>query len=238
MKKKNNFFICLILISLVIINIVVVINYSNNQKHIINLNNNFRPELTKIIIIGDSRMELIENDRDTLNVPNNIIFKARSGARMYWLNKVAMPWLRKQLDNKNKKYKYRVLFNLGVNDLNSDLEPNIIAKDYLKFYKRIIFENQDVNFYFLSVNPIDEKTINNFFINQKRTNKKIEEFNNYFMNNIKGFNNISYCDSYNTLNINFYDGLHFDFETNKTILNYLINVCFKLNDFSKTKAYN
>ena len=226
MKNKNNFLISLISILLVIINIVSVISYSNNQKYIIKLNNNFNAELTKIFIIGDSRMELLNNERDTLNIPSNIVFKARSGAKIYWLDKIAMPWLRKQLNNKNKKYKYMVLFNLGVNDLNSDTNPSIMAQNYLNIYKKIIFENQDVNFYFLSVNPIDEKVINNYFKNQKRTNKKIEEFNNYFMNNIKGFNNISYCDSYNDLDINFYDGLHFDFETNKKILNYLINNCF------------
>lgn len=226
---RNKIILSLTILLYILINIISIFNYLNYENHIMNLNNNFNYELTKIIIIGDSRMELIENEREVLNIPNNIFFKARSGARIYWLNKVAIPWLRKQLEYKNKKYKYIVLFNLGVNDLNSDIKPSDIAKNYLNIYKNIIFENQDVTFYFLSVNPIDEKTIDNYFPNQKRTNKKIEEFNKYIINDIKKFNNISYCDSYNDLNINFYDGLHFDFETNKNILNYLTNDCFKLN---------
>ena len=83
MKNKNNFLISLISILLVIINIVSVISYSNNQKYIIKLNNNFNAELTKIFIIGDSRMELLNNERDTLNIPSNIVFKARSGAKIF-----------------------------------------------------------------------------------------------------------------------------------------------------------
>ena len=233
--KKNKIMIFLTVIVFIITNFINIYVYLNYKKHNIYLNNNFNINLIKIIIIGDSRMELIENDREKLNIPRNIVFKARSGARINWLNKVAIPWLSEQLNQKNKKYKYMVLFNLGVNDLNSNIEPSDIAKDYLGIYRNIIFQNQDVNFYFLSVNPIDEKIINNFFINQKRSNKKIEEFNNYFINNIKNFNNINYCDSYNSLNLNFYDGLHFDFETNKIILDYILNDCFIINNFSKFK---
>ena len=227
--KKNKVIIFFTVIVFIIINFINIYVHLDYRKHSIYLNNTFNINLIKIIIIGDSRMELIENDREKLNIPRNIVFMARSGARINWLNKVAIPWLNEQLNQKNKKYKYMVLFNLGVNDLNSNIEPSDIAKDYLDIYRNIIFQNQDVNFYFLSVNLIDEQTINNFFPNQKRTNKKIEKFNNYFINNIGKFNNINYCDSYNNLNMSFYDGLHFDFETNKKILDYLINNCFKIN---------
>ena len=238
MKKKNIFIIYLLCLLIIIVNIISTINHSNDDSHLIRIDKNFNTVLTKIIIIGDSRMDLLNREKETLHIPNNIMFIARSGARIIWLDKVAIPLLREELNNKNSKYKYMVLFNLGVNDINSDAKPSDIARDYLIIYNNIIFENPDVNFYFLSVNPIDEKIINNYFHNQKRTNKRIEEFNQYIISSIKKYNNISYCDSYNDLNINFYDGLHFDFQTNKSILYYLINDCFRLNNFYKIKTYN
>lgn len=193
-------------------------------------NNSLIYELNKIIIVGDSRMWLINNSREKLNMPNNIIFDAESGAKINWLTIVGIPRLYEILKDTDKKYKYNVVFNLGVNDLNSDEKVEILAKRYFDEYKKIINSNKSISFYFLSVNPIEENTLQEKFDREnKRTNKKIEEFNNYFINRLSKENieNAKYCDSYNTLNFVLPDGLHYDSETNKKIINYIINNCIK-----------
>lgn len=186
-------------------------------------------EMNKIIIIGDSRMELIELDRDKLNITSSIMFDAISGAKIDWLYSTGIPKLYELISNDN--YKYTVIFNLGVNDLDSDINPNQIAKDYFDIYKKIINQNKSISFYFLSVNPIDEYRIYNYFSkSNKRTNYKINQFNNYFINRLEEekLENVEYCDSSSSLIFVLPDGLHYDFNTNKNIINYIINDCVNI----------
>lgn len=216
-------------------------NYFKIEEEII-IKPNQKPklEINKVLIIGDSRMELINNDKNNLGVPSNFIFKAQSGARITWLYQVGLPWLREQIKIINDNYNYIVLFNLGVNDLNSSTEVKELAKKYFDVYKHVIEKNKNITFYFLSVNRVDESVIEKYFPDQKRTNKKIESFNQHFIDKInqEKLYNVKYCDSYNTLNIKFYDGLHFDFNTNEKIIDYLINDCIKLNNFNTFSINN
>ena len=228
MNKRNKKIFLIFLIFSLILSLIPIINIFNEDIKLLTLNKSFIFKMSKVLIIGDSRMELIENDREKLNIPSNIIIKAKSGARIEWFYKVGLPWLNEQLNNKDDYYNYVVLFNLGVNDLNSYKIPEEVAKEYINAYKSLMFQNKNIKFYFLSVNPIDELTINDFFANQKRTNKKIESFNKYFIDKLQEFDNVKYCDSYNEIDIKFYDGLHFDFNTNKLIVKYLINDCLNI----------
>lgn len=186
----------------------------------------FDISLNKVIIVGDSRMEFIYNKKNKLNIPRNFIFDAKSGAKLDWLIDEGDPVLRDILDNRDSKYKYHVVFNLGVNDLNDDVSPAIMAEKYIEIYKEILLDYSDVKFYFLSVNPIDEKIIEKYFAG-RRTNARIELFNSYIAKYVDDINdiNIQYCDAYNRLNFNLPDGLHYDDETDQKILNFIARDC-------------
>lgn len=217
----------LIIIISIIVSLFSIIKYNYSiYNYKINYNNFV---INKIVIVGDSRMELIYDKRNKLNIPGNFIFDARSGAKIDWLKKIGLPKLNNILKNKKTYYKYHVVFNLGVNDVddkNLDIEKR--ASDYYKIYTNLIKQYEDVNFYFLSVNPVDESRIyDKFSIYNNRTNKKIEEFNNYFIEQLNrdNFNNTKYCDSYNELIFNLPDGLHYDDETDQKIIDYINNDC-------------
>lgn len=223
----------LIVLMFCLVFLFLIINYNNKLEFKKNeiINNKSIYNLDKIIIIGDSRMEFINNKKDELNIPKNIIFIAKSGATISWLRESALPELNKVI-KKNKKYKNHVIFNLGVNDLDNKIDIKELANEYYHTYKSVIKYNKDISFYFLSVNPIDENRIYfHFNINNKRTNKKIEKFNNYFLNfvNKDDLKNIKYCDSYNNLEFYLPDGLHYDTETDKKIIEYIIKKCIKIN---------
>lgn len=212
-----------------ILNIYNYIEFKNDDYDFKFMNKKSILEINKIIIIGDSRMELIENDKYNLKIPRSIIFDARSGAKIDWLYSTGIPKLYEIINNNN--YNYTVVFNLGVNDLNSNINPNELAKEYFDIYKRIIKQNKNISFYFLSVNPVDEYRIYKYFSKtNKRTNYKIEQFNNYFINRLKEekIENVKYCDSSSALIFVLPDGLHYDFNTNKNIMDYIINDCVNI----------
>lgn len=181
--------------------------------------------LNKVIIVGDSRMAYIERDKENLDIPDNFIFDAKSGASVDWTKKTAIPKL-KEILKANEDYNCHVIFNMGVNDLNTDKLVKEIVDDYFEIYETIIKQYDNVEFYFLSVNPVDEVIINELWDN-KRTNKKIESFNTHIIKYLDRsmLNNVSYCDSYHNLTFNLPDGLHYDNETNQKILEYIKNEC-------------
>lgn len=184
------------------------------------------PQIYKIIIVGDSRMEFIENDSQNLKIPNNFIFDAKSGAKINWFFEQGIPELNKLLLDQEKN-KYIVVFNLGVNDLNSNESVENIAEEYFNIYKKIITSYKNVAFRFLSVNPVDEEKYNVYVIGNNLTNQKIKTFNKYFIERMKSENlsNVKFCDSYNNLEFYLPDGIHYDFETNKKIISYIIENC-------------
>ena len=181
---------------------------------------------TKIIVVGDSRMELINNDK-TIKKPFNLEIIAKSGTHLDWFTDTASKKIKKII---NDDFKYNVIINMGVNDLNwlkKDYDEEDLAEDYFKAYEELVSEYSDVNFYLLSVNPLNEKIIKEKIPDNKRSNKSIKKYNNYLREEIENskFDNISYCDSYNTLDFETYDGLHYNRKTSEAILNYIINDC-------------
>lgn len=222
MKKKLIFTFLLFFVLFLFSKILYKNEYYYYEKEKYNLFS-----MHKIIIIGDSRMSEINLHREELNIPNNYIFVALSGSRIKWLKEAALNKTYNLLKEKDNRYNYSVVFNLGVNDLNDNIDIYEISKEYYSKYKNLISYFDDVNFYFLSVNPIDDK-INEYWENI-RTNEKIEEFNNYTLNFIKEDNlkNVYFCDSYNELKFNTYDGLHYMKDTNINIINYINNNCIK-----------
>ena len=175
-----------------------------------------------IVIVGDSRMELLERRRNEISIPYYVEFNAKSGADINWFIEKGIPNLYKIL--KNKKHKYKVIFNLGVNDLNDNINIKNRTYEYYKLYKNIKMNNKDTKFYYLTVNPIDDNNINIKWKKNIRTNKKIEKFNKY-MKSYMEKTNITYCDSYSNIEFNLPDALHFDKETDILILDYILNKC-------------
>ena len=205
-------------------------NFDEEKLMLLNddLNDEIRDiSLNKVVIVGDSRMELIAGKKDKLNIPNNFTFDALSGARRKWLIDSGRPKLEEILDNKNNDYTYHVIFNLGVNDLNSSDNPKILADKYFDIYTEIISKYPDVYFYFLSVNPIDEEVIDEKFSPNERTNDKIEIFNARIYEDMINLDNerVSYCDAYNRLEFGLPDGLHYDDETDQKIINFIARDC-------------
>lgn len=178
----------------------------------------------KIIVVGDSRMSLIESNKDIMK-PFNMMFVAKSGMTIEWFKDVALG----RVDNilKNKDYNYHVVINMGVNDLNSDDDTLDIANNYFKLYKKFAKEYPDVELYLLSVNPINEEKIQKFEKKNKRTTSKVKLFNNTIQRDLKNTNldNMHYCDSYNDMNFETKDGLHYTEDTNRKIINYIVNDC-------------
>ena len=69
--------------------------------------------------------------------------------------------LKKILDNRITKYHYHVFFNLGVNDVQYDNgKIKRIFNNYFNEYEKLANKYSDVDFYLLSINPIDEKFLN------------------------------------------------------------------------------
>lgn len=183
----------------------------------------------KVIIIGDSRMEYLNNRKGSIFIPTNFSFIALGGTKFSWFKNVAIKKLEDILKYYDSRYHYSVVINMGVNDLNDNIDPKVHAFNYYGLYKFLALKYPEIDFYFLSVNPVDDDIINIFCGMQQRSNKKIEKFNDIMYSNIlrDHIKNLKYCDSYNNINFGTPDGLHYDGETDQEIVNYIVNRCVK-----------
>lgn len=181
-----------------------------------------------VIIIGDSRMEFLSDRGNSIEIPTNFSFIALGDTKISWFNNQAVHILKKSIDN-NNDINYHVILNMGVNDLNDSNDPLIHSENYFRIYKKLAQNYKDVNFYVLSVNPLDMSIINTKIYNQKRTNSKIEIFNDNMIKNINNsnLNNMHYCDSYHNVEFVTRDGLHYNKKTDQNIVNYLTKSCLK-----------
>lgn len=178
----------------------------------------------KLIIVGDSRMELIKKDKE-INIPFNFKFVAKSGMKIAWLKDKALDEVNDIIDN--NKYNYDIVVNMGVNDLNDDKYDGAdIADEYFDIYLKLAKDYPSINLYLLSVNPIDEKKINKYWTNN-RTTSEIRTFNKTIQARLKEENmdNMFYCDSYHDLKFETNDGLHYTRNTNRKIIDYIANKC-------------
>ena len=179
----------------------------------------------KVVVVGDSRMSLIVDDDDLLK-PFNFMFVAKSAMKIDWLENYALGQVKEILKNDN--YNYHIVVNMGVNDLNDDvIKADEISEKYFKLYKNLAKEYPEAKVYLLSVNPIDDKTINEKWSTNNRTTAEINLFNKTTQKELKrkSLDNMYYCDSYHSINFETYDGLHYTEDTNKKILNYIDNEC-------------
>ena len=182
----------------------------------------------KVIVIGDSRMSLMRNRKNEIEIPTNFTFIADGGTKIDWFSQYATVILKKILDSKDEKIQYHILINMGVNDLDSRKKPEDISNGYYKLYYNLAKEYPTVKFYLLSVNPIDERIIyKKIGKNQLRTSAKIISYNKQLETNIiySKVDNMKYCDSYNNLYFSSPDGLHYDSKTDEKIIDFMVNKC-------------
>ncbi len=181
--------------------------------------------MNKVIVVGDSRMEYIEND-SSIDIPVNMSFVARAGMKIEWFKGEAMERLDEIL-SKESNYTYHVILNMGVNDLSYEKSGKNVANNYYNLYNKLFSKYPNVKFYILSINPIDEKLINITRPSNIRTNYEIENANLQFKRliNEKNTSNVSFCDSYNSLAFDTEDGLHYTRDTNQEIINYIAGKC-------------
>lgn len=180
---------------------------------------------SKIIITGDSRIDQIRDNND-LNKPFNFMFVAKGGSKIDWFQNTAINRIKRILNNNNNSY--YIVTHMGVNDLNNkNYNGDEIAQKYLKLYQQLAEDYPNVKIYVLSVNPIDEKIINDFWSDNVRTNKKIQTFNETLKTGIKNsdISNMFYCNSNKSLTFETDDGLHYTKETNQKIVDYIIKKC-------------
>lgn len=185
--------------------------------------------LNKVIIIGDSRMELINDYKDEYKIPLNYSFIAKSGAKIDWFINEAISELSEVLINRNTKYKYHIVINMGVNDINGIKDVDSRADKYFVYYKSLALKYPSVSFYLLSVNPIEKRLLKIYWPSNGTYNDDIEQFNNEIISNVKANSNlaIDYCDSYNHIQFKTYDGLHYTKDTNQDVIDYIANKCVK-----------
>ena len=230
-RKHNYFFLLLIFVS-----IFSFFTVGAKQKEQVTVNDDLKllenrfvdmkeeKLFNKVIVVGDSRMSLIVDNKDLVK-PFNFMFVAKSGMKIDWLKDYALGQVKEILKNEN--YKYHIVVNMGVNDLNDvEYKGDDISKKYFKLYKDLAKEYPEAKIYLLSVNPIDDELINQKPYNN-RTTEEILLFNKTTQDLLKrnGLDNMYYCDSYNQVNFKTDDGLHYRDETNREILDYIDNEC-------------
>lgn len=159
----------------------------------------------KYLIVGDSRIVGMENALAVTDT--KFIGKVSMGHS--WLTSTAAPIVRTYL-NKNRNLK--VVFAFGVNDLGN-------VEQYISFYQSLMKEYPRTKFYFLSVNPVDEKKETTYGYSVK--NSAIAAFNK----KLKTAMGSRYINTYTYLkNNNFLttDGLHYTNATYQLLYNYII----------------
>ena len=216
----------------------------------------YTDRIKTMIIIGDSRTYYIGTRFSAQRIINPDVYEvekskvylvARHGGYYNWFSDggytrfcpanvdctlSAVAQLDKLLAKLQSEKKYRdvvILSNLGVNDLNQNIDVTTAANIYISKYNNLINNNWksknylNISFAFISVNPIDEKLIQCITTNN-RTNAKINQFNGIMKSKYKYFDSNSIIKNQNfgtTYDISNScpngDGLHYNETTDKKI---------------------
>jgi hypothetical protein len=158
------------------------------------------------IFLGDSRMVGMQNTVSSTDIE----FIAKVSMGYSWLDSTAGPMLKSYLKfNPNVK----VVLALGVNDLGN-------IESYITYYQSLIQSYPTTRFYFLAVNPVDEKAEASHGYTIK--NSQIRAFNK----KLKAAFGTAYLDSYTYLKeagITTVDGVHYLAETYQTLFDFIMS---------------
>lgn len=159
-----------------------------------------------LLYLGDSRTNGLKQSLNN----DEITFIAKDGAGYNWYISEAKTELQNKIETDKPKF---VVLALGVNDLHN-------VDNYINAYNSLISEYENVNFFVLSVNPVDENVARSYG-STTVTNNDIKSFNDKLKN---AFND-KYIDAYSQIKgqLATQDGLHYEKETNIIIHGIVIN---------------
>ncbi len=178
----------------------------------------------RIIIVGDSRMYAASK----VVQKEGLTFIAKNAVTCNYLWETVEPEVDK-LIAENPEEHFTIVFNLGVNDLNSievgntpDGKHICDYSQYADYYKYFKKKWNQHNLFFASVNPVNEEILRTGkFKTRKMTNNgSIEEFNQNIRGEIES-EEIFFCNTYAFLLENGFespDGLHYSDNTSKNII--------------------
>ena len=184
----------------------------------------------RVIIVGDSRMSLINDYYNEYNIPNNYEFIAESGAKIDWFVNGAIPSLENKLDKYSDDYRYHVVVNMGVNDLSHVDDAEKKALEYFSYYKNLALKYPFAKFYLLSVNPINKNIMEYRWSFMDINNSDIDKFNETLREKAKDIHPVLlyYCNSNRNIHFETYDGLHYKHDTSQEVVDYIKNKCVKV----------
>ncbi len=180
---------------------------------------------SQIIFVGDSRTFQFKK---RVKAEKNVKFVAKIGAT---LNDLKRSQFRQVYSLVKKKAKASrptaIIVNLGVNDIYS-------KKAYVAYYRSMSRRLKNCKFYFMSVNPTNEKSMLKVK-HYSRSDSSIRSFNNYLKKNLSG--KYTYLDCYSYLLETGYgtasgfgandgkrdDGLHYTRKTSRRIFEFCLD---------------
>lgn len=139
----------------------------------------------------------------------NTLYIAKVGMGYDWLADTADETLRKQL---KARPELKVVFGFGVNDLGN-------IEKYIKYYRELIKDFPKTSFYFLSVNPVDEKKETQYGYSIK--NSAISTFNRRLYTAFRS----KYINSYTYLKNSGFstmDGVHYTTATYQKLRSFIL----------------
>lgn len=159
----------------------------------------------KMIYIGDSRT----NGLKSALTDSTISFIAKDGSGYSWYVSDAKKELESKIENDKLKF---VVLAFGVNDLYN-------IDNYINAYNSLISEHDKVNFFVMSVNPVDETVAKSY--GYTVSNESIKNFNDKLQN---AFGN-KYIDVYSQIKgqISTVDGLHYKLESYLKVHDIVVN---------------
>ena len=160
----------------------------------------------KYLIVGDSRV--VGMDSAVSTSQTKFIGKVSMGYS--WMKSTAVPKVKQYLAGNSK---LKVVFGFGINDLGN-------ISSYISYYSVLLKQYPDTEFYFLSVNPVNEKLASGKGYSVK--NSAIKKFNS----KLKSAFGTKYIDTYTYLTKNGFssvDGVHYTEDTYLKLYQYIVN---------------
>lgn len=159
----------------------------------------------KMIYVGDSRT----NGLKSALSGSAVSFIAKDGSGYSWYVSDAKKELETKIENDKLKF---VVLAFGVNDLHN-------IDNYINAYNSLISEHDKVNFFVMSVNPVDETVAKSY--GYTVSNESIKNFNDKLQN---AFGN-KYIDVYSQIKgqISTQDGLHYKSESYLKVHDIVVN---------------
>ena len=193
-------------------------------------------ESTGIIYIGDSRTVNIQNSLNN----EKITYIAEVGMGYSWFTSTAIPTLQQTLENSNN-IKF-IVIAMGYNDLAGTNDGNV--DKYINAFNDLIIKYSNINFFFMSVNPVEEEKEKNIAVAQGGmafiSNSDIMSFNEKLQNGIDE----KFIDVYNSVDLSAYstsDGVHYTADTSILVheqtINYIQSHIFASGSYTFLDSY-